>query len=91
MIDLKRVREIINEHIKITVGEIEEEEPQITFAVRDKGPQGTEEKEVWRVNVRYTPKPKKETSFTWERTALFKIDAETEEVLEFKEGWTWRS
>jgi hypothetical protein len=39
--------------------------------------------------VTYTPKTKSET-FAWKREALFKIDAETGEVLEFKEGWSWR-
>ncbi len=85
MIDLKRVREIVNEHVRIAVGEIEEKEPMITFAVRDKQ---FSAKEAWRVNVRYTPKSKEEGR-RWERVALFKIDAETGEVLEFKEGWTW--
>ena len=84
MIDLKRVREIVNEHVRIAVGEIEEKEPIITFAVRDKTYSA---KEAWRVNVRYTPKSEKGP--TWEKFALFKIDAETGEVLEFKEGLTW--
>jgi len=87
MIDLKKVREIVNEHVRIAVGEIEEKEPRITFAVKDK-PSG-EAKEVWRVTVRYTPKSRDER-FTWERSALFKIDAETGDVLDFREGWSWR-
>jgi hypothetical protein len=88
MIDLKKVREIVNEHVRIAVGEIEEKEPQIIFAVRDK--LAGETREVWRVNVTYTPKTKSGVS-TWKRFALFKIDAETGEVLEFKEGWIWSS
>ncbi len=90
MIDFKKVREIVNEHIKIAVGDIEEEEPKIIFAVRDKPP--FETKEVWRVTVKYTPKPKKETEVVvGEQQALFKIDAETGEVLEFKEGFSWKA
>ena len=87
MIDLKKVREIVNEHVRIAVGEIEEKEPRIIFAVRDKLFSVT--KEVWRVTIRYTPKSEEEM-FTWERYALFKIDAETGDVLDFKEGWSWR-
>ena len=78
MMDVKRVREVINEYVEIMVGEIEEEKARITFVARGKGPLG---RQVWRVNVRYTPKTGKET------TALFKIDAETGEVLEFREGF----
>jgi hypothetical protein len=85
MIDLKKVREIVNEHVRIAIGEIEEKEPRIIFAVRDKL-LGT--KEAWRVTIRYTPKTQIE-GLKQERTAIFKIDAETGEVLQFEEGWGW--
>jgi hypothetical protein len=66
MIDLKKVREIINEYVRITIGEIEESEPKITFAVRDKGILETPPKEQWRVNVSYTPK-KDIAGLKWEK------------------------
>jgi len=91
-IDLKRVREIINEHIRLTVGEIEEGEPKITFAVREEwGLPPANGRVVWRINIEYTPKPKKPDEFSFTRTALFMIDAETGDVLEFKEGYYWTS
>lgn len=90
LIDLKRVREIVNRYVRLAVGEIKEEEPRITFAVRGKWAwPPAKGKEVWRVNVEYTPKPRKEGAFIFSRTALFMIDAEASEVLEFKEGRYW--
>lgn len=89
MIDFKKVREIVNEHVRLAVGEIEEQEPRITFAVRDKSSLVREEKEVWRVNISYTPKPTKPPELKWERNGLFKIDAESGQVIEFKEGRYW--
>ncbi len=72
LIDLKKVREIVNEHIRLAVGEIEEEEPKITFAIREKyAPPPANGRVVWRVNVEYTPKPKKPGGLTFSRTALF--------------------
>jgi hypothetical protein len=88
LIDLRKVREIINEHVRIAVGEIEEIEPRITFAVRGTDTLRYLGKEIWRVNVEYTPKPKK-GEWSFRRTALFAIDAETGAILEFKEGWSW--
>jgi hypothetical protein len=88
MIDLKQVRGIVNEHVKLMVGEIEEKEPRITFAVRDKGIL-KDEKEAWRLTIKYTPKTK-EGPFKWERDAIFKIDAETGNVMDFKQGHSWR-
>jgi len=86
-IDLRKVREIVNEYIRVTVGEVEEEVCRITFAVRDTFfPYG---REVWRINVEYTPKPKKKEEFSFTRSSLFTIDAKTAKVIEFKEGYTW--
>ncbi|MHC1584640.1 MAG: hypothetical protein ACXQS7_00005 [Candidatus Syntropharchaeia archaeon] len=51
------------------------EEFSITFAKL--------EKEVWKINVEF-----KEGD--WDRTALFKIDAITGEVLEFRKDYYWR-
>jgi hypothetical protein len=87
MIDLKEVREIVNKHVSIAVGEIEEAEPRITLAVR--GKLVFDDRESWRVNVSYSPKRDKSSGFKWGRTASFKIDPETGDVIEFEEGRSW--
>jgi len=78
MIDLKKVREIVNEYLKIAIGKIVEKDLRIISAVRDRA--FGETKEVWRITVRYKFR---DGMCIWERNALFKIDAETWEVLEF--------
>ena len=42
---------------------------------------------IWRVNISYT---RTVGGVQWPTTALLAIDAETGEVTQFKEGWTWR-
>lgn len=91
LIDLRKVREIVNERIRLLVGEIEEKEPKITFAIREKWLLSPAlGRVVWRVNAEYTPKPKETGKTAWSKTATFMIDAETEEVLEFDQGRYWR-
>jgi hypothetical protein len=85
MIDLKQVRDIINDHVRVAVGEIEEVEPVISFAFHEKEPGG---KEYWKVNVSFTPRAGGAAN-TWRRTAGFRIDARTGEVVEFREGFSW--
>jgi hypothetical protein len=91
LIDLKKVREVVNEHIKLAIGELEED-PRITFAIREKhAPSPAYGREVWRINIEYTPQSKKPTDITFSRTSLFIIDAKTAEVLEFTQDryWAW--
>lgn len=79
MLSLKDVKEVIREHLEIALGI---KEFDITFAVIDDDPSG---RKVWRINVEYLP----EEDAIFKERALFKIDAESGDVLEFKKGWYW--
>ena len=79
MVDLKKVREIVNEHLKLTVGDIIEDNSKITGANRTKARIGGAER--WKVNVLYTPKATNEDT-----KARFTIDAESGEVELFEMG-----
>jgi len=73
------IKEKVKEHLKTALGI---EEFSITFAKLEKDTLTKPEREVWKINVEF-----KEGD--WDRTALFKIDAKTGEVLEFKKGYLW--
>lgn len=71
------IKEKMSEHLKTALGI---EEFDITYA---KLGAGLLEPDVWMVNVEF-----KEND--WDRTALFKLDAITGAVIEFKKGYVWR-
>lgn len=70
------VKKRIGEHLKTALGI---EEFEITFAKQTDN--------EWRVNVEWNEKIGK---IEWSRTAAFKLDAETGEVMEFQKGSYWR-
>jgi len=80
MLSLREVKDVIREHLEITLGI---REFDITFAVMDEDPSSG--RKVWRINVEYPP----EESAIFKERSLFKIDAESGDVLEFKKGWHW--
>jgi len=82
MLSLKEVKDVIREHLEITLGI---REFDITFAVMDEDLSGREVRKVWRINVEYPP----EEGAIFKERSLFKIDAESGDVLEFKKGWYW--
>lgn len=73
-IHFEEIRGIVEEGLKIMYGDIEDID--VTFCVEDK--------EGWRVNTSF----KKRGDFH-SRSALFRIDAATGEIKEFKEGLIW--
>lgn len=86
-IDVRKLKEVVSEIVLAAVGEIEEGCPRITLAVLEKDP--ATGKEVWKVNVAYTPKPKKAGEPAFTRFALLEIDAATGSLLRIKEGVHW--
>lgn len=70
------VRQRIAEHLKTALNI---EEFSITFA--------KQEHDLWKANVEFIEKT---NSDEWSKSALFSIDAVTGEVIEFREGDTWR-
>jgi hypothetical protein len=73
-IGLQEIRGIAEEALRIMYGDIEG--LSITFCVQDKG--------EWRVNILF-----RKPGDLWDRSALFRIDSQTGEVKEFKEGMVW--
>lgn len=87
VIDLKRVREIVNENTTIAIGPIEEPEPTISYAVQSQ--RLLSEEQEWRVNISYTPKPSEPDPFNWQQVAALSINAETGVVTRFQQGRSW--
>lgn len=74
------IKEKVKEHLKTA---LEIEEFSITYAKLEKELLIKPERDVWKINVEFKEEE-------WDRTALFKIDPKTGDVLEFKKGYYWR-
>ncbi|MEM1620163.1 MAG: hypothetical protein QXU97_04240 [Fervidicoccaceae archaeon] len=86
-VDIKRLKEIVGEIVSAAVGEIEEGAPRITLAALERDP--STGRETWRVNVAYTPKPKRAGEPAYTRFAMLEVDASTGELLRLREGLHW--
>ena len=80
-IDMKKLREIVIENLKLTTGDIIEDKTRVVGSKKEKGRMGVGGVERWKVNVLYTP-----TATDEETKVRFVIDAESGEVESFELG-----